>query len=341
MAVLNAPPKPPIYLPMKSSNLRFLACTILLAVSISGFAADTRGGDLNRHAKAPNIAVQEAASLLNSWRGDGAVLRDAKQKLDRALAADPSNAQAYREYARYYIMLEAPRWFEDADQALHKALSLSPGYAEAYVLQGHLYYLDGRLEAAEQALKNAERLGTNDPWLQLNWADVLFAKEQYADAAQRCKTVLNSNTKNSKALVTAYDCAIKYHIHVGELAKADEMHRKLIELEPTTAWLRGNYGAFLLCARDNPAEAMSRFKEALSIMNYGMARSGLAASIHRFRAAQLGMGNRANADELQAEASALSPGSPLEVVKRFCGSGPAVDSMMKFERKKPIVLRSL
>lgn len=326
---------------MKSPNLRFFACTILLTVSISGFAAEARGGDVTRYAKAPNIAVQEAATLLNSWRGDGAVLRDAKQKLDRVLAADPSNAQAYREYARYYIMLEAPRWFEDADQALHKALSLSPSYAEAYVLQGHLYYIAGRLAAAEQALKNAERLGTNDPWLQLNWADVLFAKEQYADAVQRCKTVLNSNTKNSKALVAAYEGTIKYHIHVGELTKADEMHRRLIALEPATAWLRGNYGTFLLCTRDDPAEAMSRFKEALSIMNYGMARSGLAASIYRFRAAQLGAGNRANADELQAEASALSPGSPFEVVKSFCESGPAVDSMMKFERKKSIVLRSL
>jgi Tfp pilus assembly protein PilF len=153
--------------------------------------------------------LERAFTILNEFRGNTAVLDSARKELDAILAADPSYAPAYREYARYFIMAGAhgghfeQTHLQAAEAALNRALEIDPDYADAFVLFGHLYFLMDRNTEAKRALAKAEALGSKSPWLHINWAAILFDEGKVAAANTRYKTVLDSNTDNFKAIRSA------------------------------------------------------------------------------------------------------------------------------------------
>ena len=308
---------------MKTSAARTLTAITCASLLIGNSFAEKSAPNSNNISQ----VFQEAVGFLDGWRGNPENLEQARYRLDSILAANPNDARAHREYARYYIMRQGPRWAENTEQSLQKAISIQPNFAEAYVLKGHFYHIIGNDSIAEEALKKAENIGTIDPWLHINWAEILLAKKMYSAAATRFKKVIDSNTPNKKAMLSAYEGLIAYHIYINELDNAELLHRRLIKIEPESAWLKGNYGAFLLCTKNNPAPAMARFRDALNQMNYQFARIGLAAAIYRFRVDNPYKGNKPENDELIREAKSLADGSPYEVVKYFCERGLAVNSM--------------
>lgn len=280
------------------------------------------------------VAVAEAAELLDSWRGDSSVLETAKEKLDDVLRADPYAAPAHREYARYHIMsgyvsgnTVEPASLAAAERSLNEAIRLNPTYAEAYVLRGHLYYLQNRLTDAMNALTKAKEIGTEDPWLHLNSADVLMALGRLDEAASSYQSVVASGTKNSKAMLAALGGLINLYESTEQVRKLEETHLQKIAYDPKTAWWYGNYAAFLLCDKDDAEASIVQFRKALELMNYGVARNGLAAALYR----KLAMGTadiyQNGIGDLISEAQSLDAGSPLEVVAAFCHDGPAVSAM--------------
>jgi len=169
-------------------------------------------------APAPSLALdranvearlERAFNILNEFRGNTAVLDAARKELDAILAADPSYAPAYREYARYFIMAGVHgggfdrTHLQAAEAALNRAIEIDPNYADAFVLFGHLYYLMGRTEEAKHALTKAEAIGTENPWLHLNWAAILFDGGRVDEANTRYRIVLDSKVDNFKAIRTA------------------------------------------------------------------------------------------------------------------------------------------
>lgn len=229
-----------------------------------------------------------AVRLLDEYRGDTAVLEAARVELDGVLADNPRYAPAYREKARYFIMRGyinsrrfKPGSLEAADSVLRKAIEIDPDYAEAFVLRGHLYRMMNRHQDAVRALEMAGKIGTDDPWLQSNWADLLIDEGNYEAAAQRYRKVLDSGTQNKKVLASAYDGLIEYYLGRGMLDEADKMHRQAIAFEPESAWNYGNYAHFLLCRKDDYEGSIARSRQALSIMNYGVGRYWLASALYR------------------------------------------------------------
>lgn len=155
---------------------------------------------------------------LDTYRGNGAILKQAKQRLDELLAADPNCVLAYKELARFHIMdghissLQfEPGSLESAESALNAALSVDPEYADAYVLFGHLYRLMDRHDDAVAALERADAIGTDNPWLQLNWADLLLDEGRPDEAVQRYQGIMDSKTKNKKAMGVAFEGLIRYY----------------------------------------------------------------------------------------------------------------------------------
>lgn len=333
-------------------NHLFLTRIILaLAISTGGLCTVCHAAQAQA-SKAPAIdpaykaALDEAVALLDSWRGDSSALNAARAKLDGILRSDPKFAAAHREYARYYIMsgyisgsMGTPASLAAAERSLDEALRLNPNYAEAYVLAGHLFFLQGRLADAMNALTMAKSIGTADPWLPLNTADVLMARGNLSEAASNYQSVIASGTKNSKAMLAAFSGLIKIYESSGEFQKVDETYRRQIAYEPQSAWLYGNYAAFLLCTKDDAEAAIIQFRRALERMNYGMARSGLAAAAYRKLATNPGESQSSDDKQLLREAQSFRAGTPIEVVTSFCRGGPAVLAVQKASAQRHLPAR--
>lgn len=285
-------------------------------------------------------AVKEAASLLDRWQGDSSLLLAAKSKLDDVLRANPKIAAAHREYARLHIMSGYggnndidPVSAAAAAHSLNEALRLNPRFAEAYVLTGHLLYLQKRYPQALDALAKAREIGTSDPWLQINTASVLMAQGKLREAAENYQRVIESRTVNRKAMRASYDGLVEYYTVVKQYENVESTYKELLAYEPESAWAHGNYAGFLLCRKDDAERAIVKFVDALNRMNYGMARSGLAAALYRKWADGAAVRTKAESDRLVQMAQSMRRGDPLQVVASFCGSGPAVEAVERASRR--------
>jgi len=190
---------------------------------------------------------------------------------------------------------------------IKKALEIDPKYADACVLLGHVYQLMNRLGEGIAALEKAEKLGTTEPWLQLNWAAILIDQGKYEEAAKRYRKVIDSNTPNKKAMVSAFEGLSLYYESIGKLDEADKIYQKQIAFEPEAAWGYGNYAHFLLCQKDDYEKSIARSREALRIMDYGMGRYWLAAALYRKWAQSVNTGRPDTGAQYFAEAQAIYP----------------------------------
>jgi tetratricopeptide (TPR) repeat protein len=312
--------------------ITFAALTVLSANCIAATGQDRAPARIATDSKY-KADLDDAVALLDSWRGDSSVLDAARVKLDGILRSNPNVAAAHREYARYHIMSGyisgnsgTPASLAAAERSLNEALRIDPKYAEAYVLEGHLYFLQNRLADAASALAKAQEIGTTDPWLQLNTADVLIAEGKLDEAALRYQNVIASGTKNSKAMLAAFSGLIRFYGKTGRLGEVEETYKRQIAYEPQSAWPYGNYAAFLLCTKDDAGAAIPQFRNALDRMNYGMARSGLSAALYR---KWIDDKQSEGANALFREAQSLRSGTPVEIVTSFCRGGPAVSAVSK------------
>lgn len=284
--------------------------------------------------------LTQAIELLDSYGGEGSRLERARAILEEIVEKDPNNAPAHREFARYHIMRGyinylnfRPGSLETAEASLKKALEIDPGYAEAYVLAGHLYRIMKRPTEAKTALATADALGTRDPWLQNNWADILIDEGKYEEAAQRYQNVIASGTTNRKTMVAAFEGLTRYYIGIGHLDEADSIHKKKIAYDPESAWNYGNYANFLLCRRDDYEAALDQAHRALRIMNYGAGRYTLASGLYRKWADQIIKGETIDAQKSFADAAAIVPGSPSNIVASTCGNGPPLEAVNNAESR--------
>ena len=279
--------------------------------------------------------MERIVALLDSYRGDGTVLEQARVELDAIMAQTSDFAPAYREYARYYIMAGhisgrnfEPGTLEAAEASLQTAWELDPYYAAAYVLAGHLYTLQGNFDAAKEALDKAEALGSTDPWLYLNRADVLGKEGNPDGALALYRQVLDTGSTNSKVMEAAHSGVISYYRAYHRDGEADRAYRDLIAYAPEVAWSYGSHAAFLLCRMDQPGPAIEQFRMALSKMNYGIARSGLATALYREWARLMTEGEPPQAAAAWEEAESLYPGDPVEIYQSYCrGEGRATKSI--------------
>lgn len=285
--------------------------------------------------------LRHAASVLDAYRGDDArPLEAARVELDQVVEANPRYAPAWRELARYRMMSGhtgggdfAPGALEAADEALGKAIASDPAYAAAYVLRGQLYRLMKRPDDAVAALKKAERLGSDDPWLHNNWADLLLEQGRIDEASAHYRKVADDPHANVKAKMAALEGLIEYGTATGDLVQTDAWHRRLLALDPASARSRTGYAQFLLCERDDPTAAIARAREGLALQNQDAGRYWLAAALYR-RWAQAVVDGRADEGKAAfAEAQAIFPGiDEVAANAATCASLAVVARAMEMER---------
>ncbi len=229
----------------------------------------------------------KARNMLDSWAGQQEKLSTAQQILTEIAQADNEYAPAYREFGRLYIMAGyinydnfSPTSLPPSEAAILKSIQIEPNYAEAYVLLGHLYTNMKRYNEAKIALQKAEMIGTKDPWLHLNWADLNNKLGDQEAAFKRYMMVVNQASKNIKIHSSALEGVETYYVNKGEYDKADKWYKKELAYTPENAWAWGNYSGFLLYSRHDVDGSIRNAEKALSIMDYGMGRFTLACALY-------------------------------------------------------------
>lgn len=297
-------------------------------------------------AEKSNLEIKAARELLNSWSGQSQILEQAREKLTRVLEADPQNYLALKEMARYQIMSGyinsrwkqyqthvylvgnyVPGTLERAETTIRDALRVNPRFAEGHVLLGYIQFEQSKLNEAANTLTLAERLGTDDPWLHLNWATLHNARGEYSAAAERWQRVLKSGTSDIKALSTAYAFLIENHKRAGEHDKVVALYEDQIKHNPTNAWLRGNFAEYLSETLWRNDEAITQARAALKIMDYGVGRRILAMALYRKWADMVMQGKEAGAEKYFREAWEIYP--RLNEVMAYGASVPGGERLAK------------
>ncbi|MCH9675246.1 MAG: ankyrin repeat domain-containing protein [Gammaproteobacteria bacterium] len=257
--------------------------------------------------------THEASALLNQYAGRSSLLNEAKQLLDRVIVADPAYPPAYVELARYHMKARhkvsrdsRPGPLEAAEEALNRALALDPHFANALVLLGNLRYLQWRYQDSEEALTRAEQLGTLNPWLHLNWADILFAQNKYEAARARSLIVIDRGTDIASAMSSALSGLIRYEKRQKNFTAVRELHERLVSLHPT-AWNFGSFAFDLLHYLGDVDGAIKIYRTALAQMNYGVGRVGLARAFYAKWAQLKDMGHEQAAQDYFDAAQRIQP----------------------------------
>jgi tetratricopeptide (TPR) repeat protein len=279
--------------------------------------------------------VSEAKTLL-----DEGELARASMNLDRVLKSNPRNVRAHIEMARFHIMSGhinyrnfQPGSLEKAAMDLQRAMGADPKSADAYVLWGHLLYLRGASREALKALEKAETLGTENPWLYLNWADALMDIGQWSAAesklrkAQARYDVTDPPTRIRSAVHDKLSSVLSYQ---GKLDEADKEFLTVIMLEPGSAANHGNYADFLLFRRGLPDAAIAEAQQALNIANYRMAQLTLAAASYAKWAELKRRDSRKAAEYLSLAQGITSDFSwIMPQAAKSVDAGPAIRNMVK------------
>ncbi|MBK9608912.1 MAG: hypothetical protein IPO58_21700 [Betaproteobacteria bacterium] len=255
--------------------------------------------------------VAEAAALMDAFGGPGMALGEAAAKLRAALQINPDEPAAHLELARLAMKsgggLEPPT-LAFAEASIRRALAIDPGYGNAFVLLGYVLTHGRRLKEADAAFVEAERAGATSPWLEYNIAELRERQGQSQVAAELMTQVAAAQAKSNGVRSSALQWLQSFHTYAHDYDQADLAYRRQIELSSVAPWPMGNYSRFLRVRRLDTAGSERYARQALAIMEYGMARDSLAAALYLQWAELRASGkNPERANALFAEAARLNP----------------------------------
>lgn len=290
--------------------------------------------------------VEAARELLESWSGQWDVLEQSRQLLTRALAKDPGNFLALKEMARYQMKAgyinDTPRTqngnifttgnfepgtLESAERSIRAAIGINPRFAEGYVLLGYIQFQQLKFDESANSLAQADVIGTDDPWLQLNWAELHAARGEHAAAEERWRRVLQNGTSDVSAMSAANGYLRSSYVRAGKHEEAVALYREQIKLEPGNAWLQGNFADYLSETLGRHDEAIVEARSALRTMNYGIGHRILGMALYRKWADLVAQGNDAAAEEYFREALENYP--DLEELMAYGASVPGGERLAK------------
>ena len=135
------------------------------------------------------LMVARGDIFLHSEQGGG----EAMTSFDRAIAANPSYAQAY--YKKGVLNVRA-RNFNAARESLSKAIELDPSYAPAYRELADMYYYAGQYDLASSTFQKYLGLAERTPSTDAQNASFLYLTKKYPEALVEVNKVLQADSKN-------------------------------------------------------------------------------------------------------------------------------------------------
>lgn len=137
----------------------------------------------------PALLVARGDIYLHTDQGGG----EAMSSFDRAVAANPSFAQAYY---RMGVLNVRARNFPEASKNLKKAVELDPSYAPAYRELADMYYYAGQNEKALESLKSFIGLAEKSSATDAQYASFLYLTKKYPEALTEVNKVLAVDPTN-------------------------------------------------------------------------------------------------------------------------------------------------
>ncbi|MDO3384920.1 hypothetical protein QWI17_03590 [Gilvimarinus sp. SDUM040013] len=175
-------------------------------------------------------------------------LAEAKKYIDAVVARDSSFAPIYVEVARYQMKTRGgEEGYRIAEQALKQGLSIDPNYANSYVLLGFVYTHQGRFNLAIGAFEKANNLGTDNPWLWVNWGEMLKMQGEYDAALKMFEKIIDRGRPYNRyyqARENAYMLALGIHVELGDMAEADRLFRERLSQYSENDCLNYRYAKF-------------------------------------------------------------------------------------------------
>ncbi|WP_046244870.1 tetratricopeptide repeat protein [Hymenobacter terrenus] len=137
----------------------------------------------------PALMVARGDIFLHTDQGGG----QAMTSFDRAIAANPSYAQAY--YKKGVLNVRS-RNYNAARESLNKAIELDPSYAPAYRELADMYYYAGQYELALSTFQKYQDLAEKSPATDAQYASFLYLTKKYPEALTEVNKVLQSDPNN-------------------------------------------------------------------------------------------------------------------------------------------------
>ena len=201
-----------------------------IARRMFGKALELDGNFARAHA-----GIADCDSVLHAWHGAAVSVDDILERSDRALALDPSLAEAH---ASRGFALHVGGRPEEAFVAFEKALSLDPDLHETHLFYGRACFSTGRLEQAAALFRRAAEIRADDYrspcLLAMIYKTLGLEAERLAAARQgieRAERVLGLHPENAApAALGAVSLA-----HLGEVDRAREWADRALAIEPEDA----------------------------------------------------------------------------------------------------------
>lgn len=231
--------------------------------------------------------IERAEQLLAEYSGDLAKIDEAKAITDALLAKAPNDAAALttRGRASLFAAMQTtrrhdPRGLRDAIAWFDKALAVDASFdrahrGKAFALLKQSFSLEGDARTArlDDARREAELV--RDAFDRAYVESALAYEEQaYGPAREHALRAVRA-ARTREELAQAYDNLLDADVGLRRFGEAAATHRRLIELDPASAWSKGNYASFLLRIGEvDPSIAAS--DAALETMRYPAGLSTLA-----------------------------------------------------------------
>lgn len=254
----------------------------------------------------------------------------ARQQVQKAIAIDPHNAEAYGAALAEIDQLDGRT--QDAITAVQRAIDLAPTDSRWPVRLGMIYYTSGNLEGAAAEWQKAVVL---DPQNSAAFFDLGLARmqlDQFDEARKNLEKVLSIQPDPDAytALGTVFQLQ-------GNYSQAVNMDRKAIALRPGDYQFWGNLGSAYLWGGQHD-QSMQAYRKAIQLAEAERARSPDDTSL----LVQLGdyyasSGQAGPSEVLLRKALALAPDDP-DIEYR---AGETWEILRQRAKAVPLIARAL
>lgn len=278
--------------------------------------------------------THRAQELLDRYNGNNENIVQAAELIDEVLKIQPDYVPAYIQAARatikggHIVSYEfTGGTLELAEKILLQARELQPDYADVYELLGNVYFLEGRMDTALEALDKATQLKSSNPFLHINYGSIYQKLQKYELADQQFQLVVDLGPGSSAQQRNAYVGALQHKQWLAALrddnAEVLRLGKMATDAAPADdAWTWGNV-ANVLFIQGYFDESIEYSRKALSIMNYGVGRNTLALGLYGKWASLVAKRHNLEAEKYFDEAYSLNS-DLASVVKRFRHSAKVV-----------------
>jgi tetratricopeptide (TPR) repeat protein len=165
------------------------------------------------------------------------------ERIGKAIALDPSLPEQSRSLAG--VLLKTGR-VDQARAALKDALRIDPYDDAAWNIQARLLTQTGELAEAVYSFENAIRLNPAEASYLYDYALALARMNRLPEAAGRAESAIRLNPK----LAEAHELLGGLHERAGDLLKAVQAYRRVLELKPNASRAHWRLGTVLAAQND-------------------------------------------------------------------------------------------